>query len=91
MTALLALLILAASAYAIRRFAPRSETDFRLHRIHPRDHSDYDYQRRYSDLSAVHARYEPAESAGKPAARTLRNPLASLPESNIGAAKASFG
>ncbi len=63
MTALALLFLVALSGYLIHRFAPkRDERAFRLERFHPgmpiSDHtpSHYDYQRRYSDLAAIHGR-----------------------------------
>ncbi|WP_157172916.1 hypothetical protein [Nocardia exalbida] len=65
MTALATLFLVALSGYLIHRFAPkRDERAFRLERFHPgtpmSDHtpSHYDYQRRYSDLAAIHGRLD---------------------------------
>ncbi|MEU2040209.1 hypothetical protein [Nocardia niwae] len=63
MTALTILLLAALLAYPIYRFAPgRDPRTFRLERFHPgtpmsdQTPSSYDYQRRYSDLSAIYGR-----------------------------------
>jgi hypothetical protein len=65
MTALATLFLIALSSYLIHRFASRrDERAFRLERFHPgtsmSDHlpSHYDYQRRYSDLAAIHGRLD---------------------------------
>ena len=62
MTALLTLLVLAAFAYAVHRYAPPAGTA--LDRLRPDldSASHYDDLRSPSDLDAVHSRFDPTET-----------------------------
>ncbi|MEV5836542.1 hypothetical protein [Nocardia sp. NPDC052112] len=104
MTALATLLVIAAFAYLIHRFAPRSPSEaFRLERLHApgpltdRSPSYYENQRQYADLAAIYGRGDVpdpdapalAHSPGT-AQRRISNPSCGGVEPTVSGVQASF-
>ncbi|WP_433600886.1 hypothetical protein ACQPXH_03555 [Nocardia sp. CA-135953] len=104
MTALATLLVIAAFAYLIHRFAPRRPSEvFRLERFHApgpltdRSPSYYENQRQYADLTVIYGRYDvpdPDASAFTHAERTaqrrISNPSCAAVKPTVGGIQASF-
>lgn len=100
MTALAALLVVAAFGYLIHRFAPRRPSEaFRLERFHApgpltdRSPSYYENQRQYADLAAIYGRNDvpdPDASALAHPQRRISNPSCGAVKPTIGGVQASF-
>lgn len=104
MTALATLLVIAAFAYLVHRFAPRRPSEvFRLERFHApgpltdRSPSYYENQRQYADLAAIYGRNDvpdPDASAlahpERAVRRRIANPSCGAVKPTIGGIQASF-
>ncbi|WP_062990100.1 hypothetical protein [Nocardia anaemiae] len=104
MTALATLLVIAAFAYLVHRFAPRRPREaFHLERFHaPGPLTDwspsyYENQRQYADLAAIYGRDDvpdpDAPALARPertAQRRISNPSCGAVKPTIGGVQASF-